>query len=41
MIDHTYEKVNRSMLSAYIEKAIRPETVKAVRDRAEFCKAHK
>ena len=41
MIDHTYEKVNKIMLSAYIEKAVRSETVKAVRDRAEYCKEHK
>ena len=26
MIDHTYEKVNKIMLSAYIEKAVRAET---------------
>ena len=41
MIDHTYEKVNKIMLSAYIEKAVRVETVKVVRDRAEYCKEHK
>ena len=41
MIDHTYEKVNKIMLSAYIEKAVRTETIKVVRDRVEYCKEHK
>lgn len=40
-VKHLTTEINKIMLSAYIEKAVSAETVKAVRDRAEYCKEHK
>jgi uncharacterized protein with HEPN domain len=37
MIDHTYEKVNKTYLKAYIFSIILPEAKKEIKDRIRFC----
>jgi uncharacterized protein with HEPN domain len=37
MIDHTYEKVNKIYLKAYIFSIILPEAKKEIKDRIRFC----
>lgn len=37
MIDHTYEKVNRSFLKAYIFSMILPTTQQEVKERIRYC----
>ena len=38
MIDHTYEKVNKAYLKAYIFGIISPDTIKEIKDRIRYCK---
>lgn len=37
MIDHTYEKVNKRYLKAYIFSMIAPEAVAEVKNRINYC----
>lgn len=37
MVDHVYEKVNKTYLKAYIFGTISSETVKEIKDRIKFC----
>jgi uncharacterized protein with HEPN domain len=37
MIDHTYEKVNKAYLKAYIFSIILPEAKKEIKCRIQFC----
>lgn len=40
MIDHTYEKVNKKYLKAYIFSMTKQETVNEIKDRLNFCSNH-
>lgn len=37
MIDHTYEKINKKYLKAYIFSMIAPEAVTEIKDRINYC----
>ncbi len=37
MIDHTYEKVNKRYLKAYIFSMIAPETIGEIKNRINYC----
>ncbi len=40
MVDHVYEKVNRSYLKAYIFSTISKETVTEIKNRIKYCTEH-
>lgn len=40
MVDHVYEKVNRSYLKAYIFSTISKETVAEIKERIKYCTEH-
>lgn len=37
MIDHTYEKVNKKYLKAYIFSIIEPEAIEEIKNRINYC----
>lgn len=40
MIDHTYDKVNKSVLKAYIFLVISEKSKKEIKDRIMYCRQH-
>lgn len=40
MIDHVYEKVNKTVLKAYVFHMVSSEVLKEIKDRIKFCNEH-
>lgn len=37
MVDHTYEKVNKQVLKAYIQNMVDNKTIAEIQDRIKYC----